>query len=222
MKRHVYAVAAVAWLGTAAQAFGQGYYYNAAPAKLQVEGGAAVTTGTTGTFLDNGWTVGAGFMWHPAPGPLALRTTLDYTRLPATQQSINSAAAANMTPVNGGFGEVVSVRLNGVYEWPVSPYSPYTRAYITAGVGGVYENVEFTQTTFTPGFACSWWVCGTALFAQQSLVARNDVTKFSWNAGVGLDFSVGGWQSWFVEATFEKVNTPQPTTFVPIRVGFRF
>jgi hypothetical protein len=216
-------VAAALLLGTGAQAFAQGYYsYSVAPAQLQVEGGAAVTTGNTANFLNNGWTAGLGLLFHPEPGPLALRVTLDYTRLGATQQLINDAAFSNMTNVNGGYGEVVSLRMNGVYQWPVAMFAPNIRGYLTGGVGGAYENVVLTQTVAQVGFVCNWWVCGTAAFPQQSVVARNDTTRFSWDAGVGLDFSMGGWQSWFVEATFEKVNTPQPTTFVPIRAGFRF
>jgi len=44
------------------------------------------------------------------------------------------------------------------------------------------------------------------------VVARNSTTKFAWNAGGGVDFALGGWQSY----------TPQLITSVPRRVGFRF
>jgi opacity protein-like surface antigen len=222
MKHQAQGTLALLLLGTSAHAFGQaGGYYRVAPVQLQIEGGAAVTTGTTSSFLNSGYTLGGGITLHPEPGPLALRATFDYTRLPATQQLINDAAAVNQANINGGHGEIYSLRANLVYEWPLVPYSP-VRAYLTGGVGGAYENVVLTQTILAPGPVCNWWVCGTAVQAQQSVVARNDTTRFTWNAGVGVDVAQGPWQSWFVEVVFEKVATPQPTTFVPLRVGLRF
>jgi hypothetical protein len=211
--------------GMTAEAGAQGArysYYNSDPMQFTLEGGAAVSTGATSSFLDSGFTLGGGVVWHPAPGPLAFRVTFDYTRLAATQQLINDAAAVNQTRVNGGTGEVYGLRFNGVYEWPVSPYAPLTHAYITAGLGGAYEEVSLTQTDAVPGLFCTWWVCGTAPASQTSIVARNNTTRFTWNAGVGLNFAQSPWQSWFIEAAFEKVRTPQPTTFMPIRIGVRF
>lgn len=230
MKAHavVYACGAVVLLGSTAPAFAddyyyhsgaQGSYYDVPPVQMQLEAGGAVTTGQTSNFLNDGWTVGVGLLWHPQPGPLAIRTSLDFTRLGATQEAIEQAASLNQTAINGGFGEVTTLHLGGLYEWPVSEY---TRAYLTAAAGGSWERVDFTQTFAATGAYCDWWVCGRAYYPDQVTVARNDTTRFSWDAGVGFDFSAGGWESWFIEATFQKVNTPQPTTFIPIRVGVRF
>jgi opacity protein-like surface antigen len=222
MKHQALGTLALLLLGTSAQAFGQaGHYYGVAPLQLQIEGGAAITTGTTSDFLNSGYTVGGGFTLHPEPGPLALRATFDYTRLPATQQLINDAAAVNQANINGGRAEIYSLRANAVYEWPLVPYSNL-RGYLTGGLGVAHESVALTQTILAAGPVCSWWVCGTAVHPEESVVARNDTTRFTWNAGVGVDVAQGPWQSWFVEVVFEKVNTPQATTFVPLRVGLRF
>jgi hypothetical protein len=227
MKHRAYNLAALALLS--APAFAQGGYYSrssgpvTAPVQLQIEGGAAATVGNTANFFNSGFTLGGGVLWHPEPGPLALRTTFDYTRLGATSQLINDAAQANQANINDGTAEVYSLALNGVYEWPLAPYGyPSAHGYLTLGIGVAHERVDFTQTVLVAGPVCSWWVCGTAVTPQQSLVAHNDTTVPTWNAGVGLDFPLGGWQSFFVEAVFQRVNTPQPTTFWPIRVGVRF
>jgi hypothetical protein len=225
MTRHAQAVSALLLSGMAVQAFAQGPgygYYDSQPVQITIQGGAAVTTGTTSTFLDSGYTLGAGVLWHPEPGPLAFRTTFDYTRLAASQQLISDAAAVNQTNINGGSGQIYSLRFNGVYEWPVSPFAPYAHAYLTAGLGVAHEDVELTQTNAVPGFVCTWWVCGTSPVPNTQVVVSNGTTRFTWNAGVGMNFAQGPWQSWFVEAVFERVATPQGTTFVPIRVGLRF
>ena len=51
------------------------------------------------------------------------------------------------------------------------------------------------------------------------LVDSKTTGRWEWNAGVGLRFSVGGGDSFFVEARYMEVETPVPTGFVPIRVG---
>jgi hypothetical protein len=43
--------------------------------------------------------------------------------------------------------------------------------------------------------------------------------RWEWNAGVGLNFSLGGTDSFFVEARYMEVETPVPTVLVPIRFG---
>jgi hypothetical protein len=227
MKRHALALAVLALL--CAPVFAQGGYYSRAPAPGQVpplqvliEGGAAVTVGNTSNFLDSGFTIGGGVLWHPEPGPLALRTMFDYTRLGASSQLINDAAAFNQANIDGGSAQIYSLRLNGLYEWPLEPYGVAAHGYVTLGLGVAHEEVDFTQTILQVGSVCSWWVCGTAVTPQEALVAHNSTTRFTWNVGAGVNFPLGGWESFFVEAAFERVNTPQATTFVPLRLGVRF
>jgi hypothetical protein len=53
-------------------------------------------------------------------------------------------------------------------------------------------------------------------------VAASDDTRFAWNAGLGVDFALPGGQSWFVEARYERIETQEPTEYIPIRFGLRF
>jgi hypothetical protein len=55
-----------------------------------------------------------------------------------------------------------------------------------------------------------------------AVVASANATGLAWNAGLGLDFAVGNGESFFVAARFTRIETTQPTDFVPIRVGVRF
>ena len=57
---------------------------------------------------------------------------------------------------------------------------------------------------------------------MSNTVASQDTTRFAWNAGVGVDFALPAGQSWFVEARYERIETQEPTEFIPIRFGLRF
>jgi hypothetical protein len=37
-----------------------------------------------------------------------------------------------------------------------------------------------------------------------------------------VDFALPAGQSWFVEARYERIETQEPTEFIPIRFGLRF
>jgi opacity protein-like surface antigen len=199
-------------LGLTAKGFAQGNYYSQGPVvQGQVEAGGALSTGDSSQFLDNGFTLGGGVLFHPTPGPLAFRATFDYTRLDATRELVEQASAAAQTNFRHGQAEIYSLRVNALLEAPVSRY---TRAYITAGIGGANERLSLDRRYGRP-------VSGNHYFPD-AFAGHRDDEQFTYNVGAGLSFSQGGWESFFVEAAYEHVDTPQATTFVPIRVGVRF
>jgi hypothetical protein len=76
MKRYIYSLGAVLLLGAGVPAMAQGYYYGPGPdlpLHFYVDGGYSVMTGQTSNYLDNGWNIGGGVQWRPAPGPFSLR-----------------------------------------------------------------------------------------------------------------------------------------------------
>ena len=216
MKPYLRLLPPLVLIGGCAPALAQVYQYdNARPIQWFIDGGASVTTGTTSDFLDSGWNIGTGFTVRPDPrGPFMLRAELNYNRFSATNQLLALGAAANGTPVDNGYGTALTGQLNGVLETPVSPWM---RLYVTAGAGVGYRRIELTQN----GFFCNTFFCGPG-FVNGTVVASEDTTRFAWNAGAGLDFTLPRGQSWFVEARYERIETQAPTEFIPIRFGFRF
>jgi hypothetical protein len=226
MKLHFSLLGVTLLAGTCGQAFAQSYYtqsyYAPRPLQWHVDAGYSITTDQTAKYLDNGWTIGAGFTWHPDPGqPFALRTDLHYSRFNATNQLLNQGASVTGTEIDDGSGHMVGLDLDGVLD---IPFSPTVRGYIMAGVGVDYRRIDLTQTVAYGTYVCDpWWgFCGPGYVAGDVLVAREETTRFAWNGGVGLDFALGGGQSWFIEARYNRMETQQPTTMIPIRVGFRF
>lgn len=221
-------ICAVLLGGLAAQASAQGYYgysnaydYSQRPIQWHIEGGYAVTTGRTSDYLDSGWTLGTGLTIRPAPGPFSLRADLSFSRFDATNALITLGEQQNQTRIDNGWGDMVNFDLDGVLDIPLGPRA---RGYVMAGVGGAYRRIDLTQTVGFGGYFCDpWWgFCGVGIFPGDVLVQREETTRFAWNAGVGVEFPLYNGQSWFIEARYNRMDTDQPTEFVPIRVGFRF
>lgn len=226
MRRTLYAFGAFLLLGTwaeaPAQTYVERYYVPEQHVHWHIDTGYAPTTGSISTLLNGGWTVGGGLSWQPDfSSPLSLRTDLNYTRFNATRQLIGINEAADQTEIDDGYGEIVDLAVDGEYRLPLSPY---LTAFGLAGVGVAHRRIALTQTVAVGGYVCDYWFgyCDFGLVPGQEVIASDDTTHFEWNAGLGLEFALRGGESFFVEARFTRMQTSQPTDFVPIRVGLRF
>lgn len=192
------------------------------PVQWHVMGGAAVTTGQTADYLGSGWTVGGGLTFRPEPAsPFSLRADVTFSRFNATNNLLQLGAEQNQTQIDDGWGDVVNFDLDGVLDIPLGARA---RMYVMAGVGGAYRRIDLTQTVGFGGYYCDYWYgyCGVGIVPGDVLVQREETTRFAWNAGAGIEFPLYNGQSWFIEARYNRMETPQPTEFIPIRVGFRF
>lgn len=226
MRRYRYTLAALLLLGAGTQAPAQNYvehYYGPQQhVHWHIDTGYAATTGQIADALDGGWTIGGGFTWQPDfNSPLALRADLDYSRFDATRRLIGINQMVDQTEIDNGYGEIVDLAVDGEYRLPLSPY---LTGYGLAGIGVAHRRIALTQTVPFGGYFCDPWFgyCEFGLVPGDVVVASDDTTQFAWNAGLGLEFALGGGQSFFVEARFVRMQTSRPTDFVPIRVGLRF
>ncbi len=234
MRKYVYPLGALLLLGASARAPAQNhmssdgqnyteqYYPPEQHVHWHVDTGYVGTTGQISDALDGGWTFGGGFSWQPDfSSPLALRVDINYSRFTATRQLIGANEAIDQTEIDDGYGETVDLAVDGEYRVPLSPYMT---GYAVAGIGVAHRRIALTQTVPVVGYFCDPWFgyCDFDLVPGDVVVASDNTTRFAWNAGLGLDFALGGGQSFFVEARFTRMQTPQPTDFVPIRVGLRF
>ena len=226
MTRYLYPLGAVlllgAWTQAQAQSYTERYYGPEQPVHWHIDTGYVSPTGQTSDFLEGGWTIGGGFSWQPdLSSPLALRVDVNYSRFNATRQLIGINQEVNQTEIDDGFGEIVDLAVDGEYRMPLSPY---LSAYAVAGVGVAHRRIALTQTVAVGDYVCDDWFgyCEFGLVPGAVVVASDNTTRFSWNAGLGLDFALRGGQTFFVEARYTRIQTPQPTEFVPIRVGLRF
>ncbi len=189
-----------------------------------VMGGYSATLGTTSDYLQGGYALGGGLSITPsAYSPFAWRFDLDYANHQASTQLIALGQQNTNVQIDSGTGQVWSFSGNAVYHVPIS-YN--VRAYGIAGVGVYHTRIELTQTVpFYGGYYyCDpfWGFCDTGYGYGNAVVTSHDITKFGWNAGVGLEFALPQGQSWFVEARYHRISADTPIEFVPLEVGYRF
>jgi opacity protein-like surface antigen len=203
-----------------APALAQVYQVQPLPVQWFVEGGPSFPLNTTSDYFNTGWTLGGGFNIRQDPSlPFYLRTDFNFTRVNASSELISLGQATTATSINGGYGEIFDAQFDGVFEQPLNGFA---RLYFMGGIGLAYRHIELTQSGPT---ACNSFLgtCGPGLVGSSTnSVQAYDATRFAWNLGAGVDFPLGGVQSWFVEARYERIETAQPTEFLPIRFGFRF
>lgn len=220
MKKSARLLAPVLLAGFCAPALAQVYAVQPLPLQWFVDAGPSFPLGTTADYLNTGWTVGGGFNVRQDPSqPFFLRTELNYSRFGASSELISAGQTASQTQINGGYGEALDGQVDGVFE---QPFNAYSRFYLTGGIGLAYRRIQLTQSGASP---CNEFlgVCGPGFAGSTTNgVSHYDNTRFAWNVGAGFDFPLAGVQSWFVEARYERIETPAPTEFLPIRIGIRF
>ena len=178
--------------------------------------------GSTRNYLQGGYLIGGGFSVTPTrSSPLDLRFDLSYSAHNATNYLLELGQQAANTAVDNGTGTFWSGTGNLVLHVPLA-YG--VRAYGIAGIGVYHSRVELTQ--YDP-YGYGYYNCDPfSGFCQgvggSLLVASSGVTKFGWNAGVGVEFELPYGRAWFIESRYHRINTTAPIEYVPITIGYRF
>lgn len=227
LKRPLCLLGALVLMSVSARAPAQTYYEQTfrpwQAVHWHIEAGYSPTLGQTSKYFDGGWTLGGGLTWQPERAvPLALRADLDYSYFSATRNLIAINEQADQIQIDNGHGEVFGLNVDG--EWRAR-LSPATSAFVLAGVGVNHRRIALTQTVALGSYFCDpyFGYCGFGVVPGDVVVASADTTRFSWNAGAGLDFALRNGQTFFVEARYMRLETrPEPTEFFPITVGLRF
>jgi opacity protein-like surface antigen len=185
-------------------------------------GGYSETLGTTSDFLQGGYFLGGGFSVTPQYMPLELRFDLAYSEHNASNRLVSMGQQTTPVQIDGGDASFWSATGNLAYY---VPFGYGARAYGIAGVGAYHTRVELTQAVpFFGDFICDPFsgFCDGGVGVADAVVASRSVTKFGWNAGVGVEFARFYRQSWFIEARYNQINTHNRIKYLPIVIGLRF
>lgn len=214
-----------AWALASTPAWARTYYEQTfrpvEPVHWHVQIGYSPTVGSTSQYFDGGFTFGGGLTWRPPGHPLGLRADLEYSRFDATRNLVAINQQADQMQIDSGYGEAVGLSVDGEYKRPLTSW---VSGFALAGVGVDYFRVALTQTFAFGTYFCDPWVgfCSFGLVPGQVVVASGSSTRFAWNAGAGLDFRLHDGETFFVEARYQRIETRQPTAFIPLTVGLRF
>ncbi len=201
-------------------------YYDSAfqyhPFRFHIDGGGTITQRATENYLDNGWNAGAGFTWFPTSHlPMGIRIDGTYNDFTARRALLDRAAATYQTRVDSGNQRMWGGDVDLEFDLPLSPY---VRAYLLAGGGWYRQQTTYRQTNYQAGYICYWFGCGPGYYGVTGIVSRNTTEwHFARNAGLGFEFSMGPWTSFFVEARYMRLDPANAKSdFLPIRAGLRF
>lgn len=226
MNRYLCPLAVALALLASVQARAQNYYEQTfapeQPVHWHLQIGYSPTVGSTSQYFDGGFTLGGGLTWRPRPNePFGLRADLQYSRFGATRNLIALNEQADSIQIDSGYGEVIGLNVDGEYK---AHFTPTISGFALAGIGVAHLRVALTQTVAFGTYVCDPWFgyCSYGLVPGDIVVASGGSTHVSWNAGVGLDFLLHSGQTFFVEARYERLQSAQPTVFVPLTVGLRF
>jgi opacity protein-like surface antigen len=186
-----------------------------------VMGGYSETVGSTNKYLQGGYLVSGGFSVTPSrTGPVDFRFDLSYSEHQATNYLLDLGQRAANTQVDYGTGSFWSGTGNVLYHVPLA-YG--VRAYGIAGIGVYHERVELAQYDPYGGyFYCDPFSDYCQGGNLGLLVSSSGVTKFGWNAGIGVEFALPYGRAWFLEARYHRIDTAAPIEYVPITIGYRF
>jgi opacity protein-like surface antigen len=219
MSSRIRLLALIALACFAPAVFAQGYYSlpDSRPVRFYVMGGFNQPAGSANSVLQGGWDVGFGVAFRQPGSPLALRLEVNYSNNNATNALINQGQQQTGLQITGGYADLYWGTANAEYQFPIVPG---INGYVVGGAGAYYTQISLTE--FGYGYVCNpWW--GYCYFGSGSaVVAQHDVTKFGWNAGLGVSFRLRGGTVLFVESRYNAVQMPQTFEFVPINIGVKF
>jgi len=201
---------------------GEGFQYH--PFLLHVDGGGTITQRTNAGLLDNGWNAGLGLTWYPASQlPLGLRLDGSYMRFTARAPLLSQAAALYQTQVDDGIVKMWGGDADVEIDFP---FGPRTRFYLVGGVGWYRLETTYRQLQLVnTNFCSSSLGCYPGVPSTTHAVVGTTRTgwQYSRNAGFGMEFSLGGRNSFFIDARYMRLNPSNSRSdFIPIRAGVRF
>ena len=188
------------------------------PVRWHIMGGVNEPVSNTSDLLHTGWNVGFGVTFRQPGEPFGIRLDFNYASNDASNALINQGGAATGLQINGGWADTWSGSVNLEAQ---HLFSNAVYGYLIGGIGFSYTSIQLTEYGY--GYVCNPWWGYCYAGSGNSVVAANDSTRFTWNAGGGLAFRLRAGPTLFVEARYTQVQTsPQSMEFVPILVGLRF
>lgn len=191
------------------------------PIQGYIAGGYAQPLGKADDYLTGGWNISGGAIWRPAPAkPFGVRFDLGFNTWDATQSAINNYGGSGAAFVDGGYANMWSLTGDFLFQFGKPDH---VGGYIGIGVGGYRRYAALTDYVTQIGYICDpWWgYCYYAPYTGSQTVASDTLTKFGYNAAIGMTFPVGDGEM-YIEARYHYVLNSPAMEYVPVLIGYRF
>jgi hypothetical protein len=224
MSRQILASLAIGCVGLATMqvAEAQARYYEPA-VSWHIAGGYSDPTGQIADYIQGGYIVTGGFTVGSRSGgdPLGLRGDFSFSSHNATNNFLNYGTNVTGVQVDSGDGRFFSFSLGPQLRFPLIGGSSF---YTYGQIGAYRTSFQLRQTAVTGGSYCDYYFgfCYSGLFAGQDVVYDDTRTRFGWDVGLGLETPRYAGHSYYIDASYHRLQGAQPITYIPITLGIRF
>jgi hypothetical protein len=190
------------------------------PVQGYIAGGYSEPLGHAADLVTGGWNISGGAIFRPNPAkPFGLRVDLGFNTWDATQSAINNYQGTGAAYVDGGYANMWTLTTDAIFHFGKPGR---VGGYIGLGIGGYRRYAALTNYVTQIGYICDpWWGCYYAPVTGSQTVAHDTLTKFGYNASLGMTFPVGPGEM-YLEARYHYVVGSPATEFLPILLGYRF
>ena len=207
-------------LAATASALAQDEYY-APPVSWHIAAGYSDPTGQISDYLQGGYVITGGFTIGDRRDPLGLRGDFSFSSHNATNNFLNYGTNVTGVQVDSGDGQFFSFSLGPQLRFPLIGGSSF---YTYAQIGAYRTSFQLRQTALDGGSYCDpfFGSCYSGLYAGQDVVYDDTRTRFGWDVGIGLETPRYYGHSYYIDASYHRIEASQPIEYIPITVGIRF
>jgi hypothetical protein len=193
------------------------------PMQGYIAGGYSEVFGGASDALSGGWNISGGMIFHPNPArPFGLRVDLGFNDWNASQSAINNipGEGTGTAAIDGGYATMWSLTTDALWQFGKPDH---VGGYVGLGIGGYRRYAALTNDVTTLGYICDpyWGYCYYGTYYGSQVVGDDTLTKFGYNASVGLTFPVGNGEM-YLEARYHYIVSTQLDEYMPIVLGYRF
>jgi len=182
--------------------------------------GYSAVQGDASDFVDDGWNISGGVTIMPNPQkPFGIRFDVAYNWWDIDPQDISDSSGVLVAQVDDGSASMFSVTSQALFNFGGDGK---LGGYLAVGIGGYSRYANLSTTAYTTGIYCDWWYCYPATVSGQVVVADDRLTKFGYNAGLGLTFELASGSQFYLEVQYHYMISDPATEYMPILVGWRF
>lgn len=192
--------------------------------KAHIGTGVSIPIGDAGDFADTGWRINGGWTFYPSNETIGLRLdlALDWWDMSSSfLDTIDTNPDTNIvTTPDDGDVQSWATTFNILWEPETSGTVGF---YLTAGVGMYYLYADLGNYDYYNTIYCDFWGwCYPVTVTGEYEIRDESTWEWGANAGVGITFELQSGAHFYVETSYQWIDTENAATFVPVNIGWRW
>jgi len=191
--------------------------------KAHIGGGVSIPTGDIGDVIDTGWRINGGATFYPSKKPIGFRLDLAWDWWDVSDDFLDGVDTNDTLPgiqrPDDGDAQSIGTTFNVLWE-PESSGS--VGFYLTGGVGVYYLYADLGNYDTYNTIYCDWYYCYPVTVTGEYEIRDESSWEWGLNAGVGVTFELQGGSQFYIETSYQWLDTQQTAAWVPVQFGWRW